>query len=129
MNNMTITKQQIFDRAVEHLRQQRAQSIDPKTSVCLYRGPDGLKCAIGALIPDELYQPEMEGLLADEIVKRYPTLASLFSPDSPSLLNSLQHMHDFWRLSDWEEGFAEIATEYRLSFKAKRGQQTPVGTA
>ena len=129
---MNLTKQQIFDRATEHLRQQRAQSIDPVTSVCRYRGPDGLKCAVGVLIPDELYSPEMEGLLADEVVKRHPALASLFSADSPSLLNSLQHVHDFWALKDWEEGFAEIAKEHRLEsslIRAQRGQRTPAGSA
>ena len=28
---------------------------------CLYRGPNGMKCAAGHLIPDEMYYPEMEG--------------------------------------------------------------------
>src|SRR5687767_5712675 len=27
---------------------------------CLYRGPGGLKCAVGHLIPDALYDPGME---------------------------------------------------------------------
>lgn len=28
---------------------------------CLYRGPDGTKCALGHLIPDELYTRDIEG--------------------------------------------------------------------
>lgn len=30
-------------------------------TVCLYRGPDGCRCFVGWLIPEEQYKPEMEG--------------------------------------------------------------------
>jgi len=29
--------------------------------ICMYRGPDGLKCAVGWLIPDDQYTSDMEG--------------------------------------------------------------------
>lgn len=50
------TKQEIFDFVVEKLRAQGCASVNP-FGRCLYRGPDGLKCAIGHMIPDELYRP------------------------------------------------------------------------
>ena len=43
---------------VEHLRQQGKPSVGPN-GACLYRGPDGTKCAIGALIPDECYNESL----------------------------------------------------------------------
>lgn len=49
---MTRTNQEIFDTCLTHLRAQGRRSIDPISGFCVYRGPDGLKCAIGALIPN-----------------------------------------------------------------------------
>lgn len=34
---------------------------------CLYRGPNGNKCAVGHLIPDDKYVPEMEVVPATRI--------------------------------------------------------------
>ena len=53
------TNQEIFDRVVEHLAQQKKRSMYDKDT-CAYRSEDGLKCAIGALIPDEYYDSEFE---------------------------------------------------------------------
>ena len=62
-----LTKQEAFDRMVAHLREQKAFSIrkldlaDGETIPgCAYRGEGGVKCAVGCLIPDELYSFEME---------------------------------------------------------------------
>jgi hypothetical protein len=54
----------MFDVVVKHLWAQgrRATSSDSSNASCKYRGIHGTKCAIGALIPDELYRPEIEGL-------------------------------------------------------------------
>lgn len=57
-NFKTATRQQCFDKAVTAiLAQGRASfSIDREDpddrGSCMYRGPDGLKCAIGHLLPD-----------------------------------------------------------------------------
>jgi hypothetical protein len=55
------TKQALFDAVATHLLAQGKQAIDEMTNICKYRAPDGSKCGIGGLIPDELYNPEMEG--------------------------------------------------------------------
>lgn len=44
----------------EHLFTQGRLSVGPGGQ-CLYRGPDGLKCAVGAIIPDSAYEPVIEG--------------------------------------------------------------------
>ena len=56
---MTFNRQQAFDTMVRGLFQQGKVSMDDNR--CLYRGPDGAKCAIGFLIPDQDYRPSFEG--------------------------------------------------------------------
>lgn len=51
--------QKIFNKVVQHLHDQKEPSIE--NGNCKYRGPNNLKCAIGALIPDSSYDPKMEG--------------------------------------------------------------------
>ena len=46
--------QQVVAQMADHLATQRKASGKPGYS-CLYRSPDGCKCAVGALIPDDLY--------------------------------------------------------------------------
>lgn len=52
--------QEVFDKVVTHLRTQGCQAFDPDNG-CVYRGPNGTKCAVGCLIPDKEYTPQMEG--------------------------------------------------------------------
>ena len=62
-----MNRQQVFDAVVHHLAKQGKRSTFTRPgqgfSMCRYRGYGGLKCAIGALIPDELYHPRLEGSL------------------------------------------------------------------
>lgn len=55
MNN-----QEAFDLMVAHLIAQGKPAVSPYGH-CVYRGPDGTKCAVGILIPDDVYHPDMEG--------------------------------------------------------------------
>ena len=60
--------QEIFNVAVEHLRRQGERSVafpGMSSMSCKYRGPNGLKCAIGVFIPDEEYREEFEGRTAE----------------------------------------------------------------
>jgi hypothetical protein len=58
---LTMTnKQELFEKAVNGLLAQGVPSYDSSRS-CMYRGLNGTKCAIGHLIPDELYDPGFEG--------------------------------------------------------------------
>ncbi len=56
-----MTLQEIFDRAVAHIRKQRVPSVKPGTRDCMYRDPVGNKCLIGAFVPDDAYKPEWDG--------------------------------------------------------------------
>lgn len=52
-------KQAIFDRVVTHLLTQKRRSVTITGGVrtCMYRAPNGDMCAIGCLIPDDVYTP------------------------------------------------------------------------
>ena len=52
------TDQEIFNKVAAHLIKQGRQA--KANFSCLYRAPDGCKCAIGVLIPDDKYDPRME---------------------------------------------------------------------
>lgn len=52
-----------FDKVANHLIKQgkRSLALDGAGWVCAYRGEGGAKCAIGVIIPDELYGEHLEG--------------------------------------------------------------------
>lgn len=52
---------QMLEKAITHVIKQGKASKNPESSICQYRSKCGLMCAVGALIPDELYSEEFEG--------------------------------------------------------------------
>lgn len=61
-----LTNQEIFERAIDHLLAQKQKSVQgkeeqPAEMICRYRTSEGLKCAVGCLISDELYDAHIEG--------------------------------------------------------------------
>ena len=87
---MSMTNQQVFDTCLTHLRAQGRRSTDPISGFCMYRGPDGLKCAIGALIPDTAYHLGLENNCPDHSAVLYAAgltrdqvqLAEALGPDN-----------------------------------------------
>lgn len=55
-----LDRQWAFDTALAGLRAQGCRSLSPNGVTCLYRGQDGLKCAVGFLIPDERYVQSLD---------------------------------------------------------------------
>ena len=55
---MALNRQLAFNDAVLGLFKQKSRSVEENS--CMYRGENGNKCAIGFLIPDERYDPELE---------------------------------------------------------------------
>lgn len=95
-----MTLQEIFDRVVDHLRKQGEPSTTPALHTnsvrCLYRGPNGKKCAVGALITDAVYSPHIEGGTVSDVGVRFALGASGIPDDGQtlSLLSELQDAHD-----------------------------------
>lgn len=90
--------QEIFDFVVDSLRMQGAQSID-EDGTCSYRGLDHKKCAVGWVVPDDLYDESMEGASVHELLINCDYEDSLyyisdFIRPHELLLCDLQAFHD-----------------------------------
>lgn len=106
--------QEAFNRVYAHLLKQGKRSSiinDDGDEQCQYRGPGGLMCAVGCLIPDAEYQPSSEGLPASAVAVRTPSLSGV----SVGMLNELQDVHDDRIPSDWEGELRRIAEERCLT--------------
>lgn len=116
-------EEEIVKTVLTHLRSMKTRSVIPEhpdtgVSQCVYRNADGNKCAVGCLIPDELYDPVMEGgTLAQQLHVMPESLKSLFSRHL-GVLMELQIIHDNSRnwdenglkpviLEDWEKYYYE----------------------
>lgn len=113
MNN-----QEVFDKVVEHLYTQRARSVD-FDSTCLYRGRHDRKCAIGALIPDDIYHPCIErigirNLIDPDYPSFDPEIAALFKEADIELLDDLQYIHDGKEVNKWPEELRRRGKQYKL---------------
>lgn len=86
-----MNKQQVFDTVVAHLRKQGKQAVN-NDSKCVLRAPDGSKCAVGCLIPDNQYDPSFESHPLEAVVVLVPRLRKM----SVALLCDLQDAHDFY---------------------------------
>lgn len=106
-----MTNQEAFTAMVQHLRKQGCKSQDEQHQTCLYRGPNGLKCAVGVLIPDEEYRDEW-----DEKGWQVAKLecVSLRGIDM-HLLKQMQSTHDHISVPFWESHFEGIANQFRLT--------------
>ena len=101
--------QDIFDFVATHLITQSVVSEDA-SGQCVYRSPDGLKCAIGCLIPDDAYRGNLEGHEGNHLIVlralgfntpenycrsgSFPIGFSKSDADRITLLLMLQKVHD-----------------------------------
>lgn len=93
MDLRNATKQQVFDHVVRHLINQGAPAVTHH-GACKYRMPNGTSCAVGCLIPEDRYDPRMEGITIEDLATRYPHLG--IRSDLVPLLRDLQEVHDDW---------------------------------
>jgi len=118
-------KQEILDKVATHLLSQMEQALS-KGGSCMYRTEAGLKCAIGCLIPDDLYDPDIE----DAPVSCFVRVRNAYQPEwrvartigrklgirstHYRLLEDLQSLHDEYKPKDWQSGLTRIAEDHRL---------------
>lgn len=122
-----MTAQEIFDTVARHLIEQGRRAIESYEGNCAYRGVGGTKCAVGVLIPDDQYTPQIEGasvafvnLGRDAGAKLAPARAALkqvltdlgLLPDHTALLIDLQRAHDN------AEDFSRIKAQLRAVARA-----------
>lgn len=130
--------QKVFNRVARHLLRQRKRSTDGNS--CLYRGPGGLKCAIGCLIKDKYYHPAinfynmavasvivalrasgvepMENMkVSSKLQRSWGVPLRVFE-----LLKELQMTHDNLPPSRWAERLRAIARDFALDPSAAAGK-------
>lgn len=116
MTTETDRLQALFDKALTGIRQQGGFAVNG-TLGCAYRTRDGRKCAVGHLIPDEIYKPDMEGHGADVVWERV-------SPGATNkelcLVTKLQGAHDTsefcGNMDSFESEMACIADSFGLTY-------------
>jgi hypothetical protein len=89
--------QEIFNTVATHLFAQGAQASSPHDeNACMYLAPDGKKCAVGCLITDAEYSPNMENKTIEHLLeeKHLPRFFPFLT-----LLKDLQEVHD--SVSSW----------------------------
>jgi hypothetical protein len=113
--------QEMFTKITEHLLKQGKRSMYSKPSMyssdmvksCAYRGENGRTCAVGCLIPDEDYTPEMEGVGVSRLQQHWPDLFQ-FDGNQLDLLADLQNLHDCGDPKNLRDGLVSIASTYKL---------------
>lgn len=121
------TEQEVFTIAATHLIAQGVKSygklIDPEdpggppSGACMYRGPSGTSCAVGCLIPDDSYTPNMEYMQARQLLERFPGTKKYLG-DNYDLLRHLQRIHDHHTTSEWHYELSNLARDYDLEMPA-----------
>lgn len=128
--------QKAYSIARVHLLTQKRKSArrNPTGWSCLYRGPAGLKCAVGCLIPDELYDEDFEHTSA----VRRPVLdvvlrglgVKIFDSELQDyilanrsgdlgrfvyFLDALQAVHDRHAPEEWETCLNRLAIQFGIT--------------
>jgi hypothetical protein len=122
-----MNKQEIFDTVVKGILAQGGESFDHKKGFCVYKNSNGRKCAIGQLISEEKYNPEVETLRLNSVLK---LIDSKYTEEF-LFFDKLQHIHDVSgrssrsdrRVSDeiflwtWKTKMIEFAKQENLSIE------------
>lgn len=90
-------RQTMFDRVYRHFVIDRASPsvvFTCGTVQCRYRGPNGERCALGLLIPDDAYEPTMEGTLALGLLDNKLCARLGIDIDDVDFVDELQGAHD-----------------------------------
>jgi hypothetical protein len=127
--NLPETAQEIYDIVASHMLRQNEKShftirfsvLDSKPlwaqydsaiifHRCAYRGTNGLKCAAGCLIPEEIYKSDFEGVPWTSLIHSHD-----FPQDHRKLIENLQHIHDSFSVDRWHSALIDLAQMYSLN--------------
>jgi len=131
-------KQNIFKVVSEHLQKQGQPCTDSEGSCQYYNPYNHTKCAVGALMTDDLYDSSFEGLTISELFdrrERYRELREVHgeseteeklvaffekydikSPDDIAFLRQLQRIHDSHMPSEWTTLLKFLAANNNILF-------------
>lgn len=118
----TATPQEVFDHVVNHLFVQGKQSLyyaPDEFPCCMYRNPEGLKCAAGCLIADEEYDKSFERRPWQDLIDK-----GLVPKEHHELIKILQDIHDNdLDFKHYKESLNNllslVATQFNLNFTTR----------
>lgn len=122
-----LTRQEIFTKVLTALRAQGVASYDASGDGCQYRGPNGTKCAVGHLIPDDFPIGTWEGKRASALGNEVFEAMNVGHNEDLEFLEALQYTHDDHMpkpgvtfgepdLLRWEREMQNIAERYNLTY-------------
>jgi len=110
---MSYTIQEIFSKVESHLLTQNERSENELG--CRYRSGE-LMCAVGCLITDDVYTPDIEGMCAHSLP--VSVLKTIIKDDEMetgiNLLGELQDLHDIYTVNTWRTKLNTIADDFNL---------------
>ena len=124
LTRQALTKQDIFDHVARHLIEQGEKSQEEYC--CMYRGPRGLKCAVGSLIRDGDYKPYFEDKVFREDLPQkgspqWEILAAVenfvgrkLTIEDRVLISDLQRLHDLQPPRYWPRELRQLAEIHGL---------------
>ena len=115
-----MTKQEIYTKVRNHLLAQGAKSKTVATGNCAYRGDHGGMCAIGCLIPDSKYTPDIEGYRVtsprvQETLGLPTENRTQEDYENVRFLRELQDIHDGYYPEQWREELDNFARVHGLT--------------
>ena len=119
--------QKIFNRIVKHLLTQNEQAKSKANYAtegsCKYHTKDGLRCAVGCLIPWKVNTEDIEGTSVDSFVMGFLEdhigYGLSVDPDDDVLqemLQDCQNVHDCNGPEYWRRDLENVAHDYSLDF-------------
>jgi hypothetical protein len=121
-----MNRQQIYNQVKIHLLTQMHKSeafTSEGDGQCVYRHVDGYRCAMGALIPDHLYDERMDDLDIETntsisaVLENFPELVEFFNVENQEDINflaTLQQLHDCYTPEQWKTQLELFATVNNL---------------
>jgi len=119
-----MTRQQIFTKVKNHLLSQNAKAMG-KYGTCMYRTGEGLKCAVGCLIPDDVYDPKIEYKTVNNLCDGMVGSFTFLKDFDKNFLRRLQVIHDNVDVKDWEKELKAFATLENLVYDNDNSNITP----
>ena len=109
-----MTHQEIFTKVKNHLLTQNRRAM--QRLVCRYRTDEGLKCAIGCLIPDNLYTAKIEFITVNVLCAGGVEGFDYLKQFDKYFLRRLQVIHDNVDVENWESELKAFARLENLVF-------------
>jgi len=106
----SMTAQQVFDAACEHLLTQNAKSLNSIDEDCIYNG-NGVCCGAAPFIKE--YHSDLDECAlpwADVVEQGYA------SSNHKSLIIDIQHIHDRYNVYEWKIELLGLSEQYNLKF-------------